>query len=347
MFIVIYGCMLMQTRRADPKQKTRIGELMTLVEYMTDVAKEMSLQSTAIRRDFSQHRLSAGENRQDLVEKFLVNHLPERFGVSTGFVISQDGMFSSQADLVVVDKLNNAPLYRHNRNMLWPSEAVYALIEVKTKLDSRDLRDAVLKGQRFKRLTRRFCQTRTAQNIEDSLFVIWSFESSLPQTMKANLVAALRDVPWDERPDFVISLDGIVARSGSFLEISKLGKPNSPYRRNLIASHGEDLSRLLPEPVEVYALGSNSLLAWYVWFDSWLRQAGSRFTNPADYLPNEYTFGTKNLILASGDLIGHHLGAVHLGQQCSDRSTAYPGDRDSPQPRRREHPVSLLNTAPP
>lgn len=69
------------------------GELMKLVEYMEDVANEISRQSTALRRDFSQHRLSTGENRQDLVENFLLSHLPERFGVSSGFVVSHDGMF--------------------------------------------------------------------------------------------------------------------------------------------------------------------------------------------------------------------------------------------------------------
>ena len=269
------------------------GELMKLVEYMEDVANEMSRQSTAIRRDFSQHRLSAGENRQDLVENFLLSHLPERFGVSSGFVVSHDGMFSNQADLVVVDKKNNAPLYGNNRNKLWPAEAVYALIEVKTKLDAANLTDSVSKGQRFKRMTRKFCETKEFQSLRDSLFVVWSFESSRPKTMKDSLIASLENIPWSERPDFIIALDGIVARSGSYLEISKLGHPNSPFRQSLVSRYGDDLFKLLPEPAEIYNLGPHSLLAWYIWFDSWLRQAGSRFTNPVDYLPKEYIFGTK------------------------------------------------------
>ena len=110
-----------------------------MVNYMSDVAEEMSWKSDKIRRDFAQHRLSAGENRQDLVGQFLVDHLPKRFGVDTGFVISRDGGISNQADLVVVDKENNAPLYGDYRNKLWPVESVYALVEVKTRLNPDDL----------------------------------------------------------------------------------------------------------------------------------------------------------------------------------------------------------------
>lgn len=72
-------------------------------------------------------------------------------------VISHDGAFSNQADLVVVDALNNSPLYGTARNQLWPVEAVYSLIEVKTTLSPGELRDAIAKGRKFKSLPRRFC----------------------------------------------------------------------------------------------------------------------------------------------------------------------------------------------
>ena len=74
-------------------------EDMTLAEYLEDVAEEMRHKSAAIRRDFARHRPSGGDNREDLVKRFLTDHLPKRFGFSTGLVISHDGMFSNQADL--------------------------------------------------------------------------------------------------------------------------------------------------------------------------------------------------------------------------------------------------------
>lgn len=138
---------------------------MVLPEYLSDVARDMRAKSAAIRRDFASHRLSAGENREDLVAEFLTNHLPRKFGVSSGIVISHDGLFSNQADLVVVDEQNNAPLYGATRNKLWPVEAVYALVEVKTTLSPSDLADAIAKGRKFKSLKRSFCEAGQVQPV--------------------------------------------------------------------------------------------------------------------------------------------------------------------------------------
>lgn len=260
--------------------------------YLADVAREMKARSSAIRRDFAAHRLSAGENREDLVAAFLKDHLPMRFGVNSGMVISHDGVFSNQADLVVVDALNNSPLYAASRNQLWPAEAVYALIEVKTTLGPSELQDAISKGRRFKTLQRKYCEAGQGQRIADSLFVIWSFESASSGTVKANLVQALADVPRAEQPDLIVVPDKLVVRTGSYLELSKLGQQGSSYRAQLHAAHGPNLDALIPEVAEVGELGENALLAWYVWLDSWLRQAGSRLTDPKEYLPPNTIFGS-------------------------------------------------------
>lgn len=266
---------------------------MILPEYLSDVAREMRAKSAAIRRDFASHRLSAGENREDLVADFLVNHLPRKFGISSGMVISHEGVFSKQADLVVVDEQNNAPLYAATRNKLWPVEAVYALIEVKTTLHPTELADSIAKGRKFKALKRRFCETGQAQRIADSLFIIWAFDSAASSTVKANLGSALVGVPRSEQPDLIVVPDRFVARAGAYLEISKLGQPNSPHRAQFHARFGENLELLLPEQAEVDDFGENALMAWYVWFDSWLRQAGSRLTDPTAYLPMDQVFGRR------------------------------------------------------
>ncbi len=266
---------------------------MTFDEYMRDVVEEMSRKSVALRRDYAQHRPSAGINREDLVANFLRNHLPERFGVSTGLVISHDGMFSNEADLVVFDKPNNSPLYPDVRKKLWPVEALYALIEVKTQLNPRDLTDAISKFRKFKKLQRRFRFVKGRQNITESLAILWSFDSSSPETLKNSLTSMLGVIPSNERPDFVVVPGKLVVKSGSYLEISKLGQPNSPHRNSLVQRYGNDLSPLLPNPVEVDDLGDDSLMAWYVLFDSWLRQAGERFPDPIEYLPRDRIWGKR------------------------------------------------------
>jgi hypothetical protein len=264
---------------------------MMLPEYLADVAREMRSRSASIRRDFAEHRLSAGENREDLVQGFLRTHLPKKFGVNSGMVISHDGAFSNQADLVVVDERNNAPLYGATRNQLWPAEAVYSLVEVKTSLGPAELADAVAKGRRFKTMSRRFCQAGEQQRIQESLFVIWAFDAGSAETFKANLHHALSPVPTGEQPDLVVVPDKYVVRAGQYLELSAWGQPGSEYRKQLQAQHGTNLNTLMQSPFELYEMGENALMAWYLWFDSWLRQAGSRLTDPVAYLPPDQIFG--------------------------------------------------------
>lgn len=264
---------------------------MVLPEYLADVAKEMRAKSASIRRDFASHHLSAGENREDLVSGFLRAHLPRRFGVSSGLVISHDGEFSKQADLLIVDEHNNAPLHAGNRNKLWPVEAIYALIEVKTQLGPNELADAIAKGRKFKTLQRRYCDAGQSLRIQDSLFVIWAFEAAATTTFKTNLLSALATVPRSEQPDLIVVPDRLVARAGSYLELSKIGQVGSPHRAELHAKHGPNLDVLLPSVAEVGELNENALMAWYVWFDSWLRQTGPRFTTPGAYVPLDTYFG--------------------------------------------------------
>jgi hypothetical protein len=256
-----------------------------LARYLADVAREMRATSASIRRGFATHRPSAGDNREEIVEQFLRDHLPRRFGVSSGLVIATNGAFSNQADLVVVDDHNNAPLYAASRNKLWPVEAVAALVEVKTTLGPAEIADAVAKARRFKTLPRQFGSAGNAQRIADSLFVLWAFDAPSVETVKTNLSNALAGVPRAEQPDLIIVPHHFAARAGSYLELAKLGQPNSPHRQQLINQHGPDLSALLPGSNEIAELGENSLLAGYVWLDSWLRQSGTRLVDPIAYLP--------------------------------------------------------------
>ncbi|MCY3813108.1 MAG: hypothetical protein OXH15_15025 [Gammaproteobacteria bacterium] len=225
-----------------------------------------------------------------MVTNFLECHLPKKFDVRRGFAVSSDGWASKQADVLVVDQDNNAPLHPASSHELWPVEAVYALVEVKTQLPPSELKDAVDKCVHFKRLHRQFVNDG-AQKVAESLFVIWSFDGADPMTIKGNLTDAVCNVPAEDRPDLVVDLNGLVAQAGSYLEISTLGQPNSEHRNRLVERYGADLSVLLPDPIKAFDLGANALLAWYVWFDSWLRHAGARRCDPVAYLPPEHHFG--------------------------------------------------------
>ena len=65
--------------------------------------------------------------------------------------------------------------------------------------------------------------------IEDSLFVIWTFESLIVN----NIEKVFSEVPRSGQPDLIIILGKFVAKFGGYLEIVKFGQQGSPYHRNL------------------------------------------------------------------------------------------------------------------
>lgn len=83
---------------------------MTIQKYFGDIALELRRVSERIKLGFSTHALSAGENRENIVGNFLKNYLPHAFGIDTGIILSTEGEFSNQADLVIVDHINNIGL---------------------------------------------------------------------------------------------------------------------------------------------------------------------------------------------------------------------------------------------
>jgi hypothetical protein len=266
---------------------------MILPEYFADVADELKRRSDRVRIGFSTHHLSAGENREEIVARFLRDYLPKAFGVETGLVLAKSGEFSNQADLLIVDHLYNAPLYPGESNRLWPVEAVYALIEAKTTLSPSDIQDAVSKCRKFKTLPRQFESVPESPRIPDSLFIIWAFEAPNPETIKRNLVAILKNIPRAEQPDFVVVPNSIVAVSGKYREISRIGMPGSQRRQQLVKELGNDLEAVLGESIEVLDLEKNALLVWLIWLTAWLKGAGHRSAPLVSYLQQGYAFGQK------------------------------------------------------
>jgi hypothetical protein len=258
---------------------------MTFRPYFADVAAALRARSGSIRRDFSTHRPTAGAHREDLVREFLTDHLPSRFGIRQGLAISQAGLFSPGGDVFIVDHLNNAPLYGASRQQLWPVEAIYALVEVKTTLGRTELVDAVRKGRAFKCLDRHAFDLQQPKRIAEPLYAIWGFDAPSNETFAENLVEVIADVPLDERPDLVVVPERLVATSGRYLEVSRLGQASSPNRTALAEAFGEPLARLLP--VANIQFGPDALLAWYTWLDSWLRRAGDRHADPVRYVITE------------------------------------------------------------
>lgn len=86
-----------------------------------------------------------GAYRENVVKKYLINILPERMGIESGFVVTSNGRVSTQCDIIIYDK-TVTPLIRNEYGQrFFPVESVVAVGEVKSKLSLVDFKEALLK----------------------------------------------------------------------------------------------------------------------------------------------------------------------------------------------------------
>src|SRR5258708_28234929 len=110
--------------------------LMDIHEFFASVEKTIlaHLQETG----FIGHSGDKGENREDILRDFLKEHLPKRYGVVKGEIITSTGQRSHAVDIIVYDALN-CPLLYSGKTVVVPVEGVYGIIEVKSRLSKAEL----------------------------------------------------------------------------------------------------------------------------------------------------------------------------------------------------------------
>ena len=259
-----------------------------LKKYFDDLNGDVNRQSERIREFFSTHRLSAGENREDIVAGLLKDHLLPMAGIGTGLVLSCDGEFSNQSDVVLFDPLSNAPLFPRSPIPIWLLEATYGVIEVKTQLNPTELADAVSKCRRFKTLSKHFADGIGRRHIDEHLFVLWAFEAPSNETAKANIQSALTGVPDVEQPDFIVVPGRFIMQGGTYRRLAYYGKRGSLHYNQQVMRFGGDETKLPPPPFEMSDLSSNTLTAFLIWINSWIYAAGPRRPDLVRYYPDEW-----------------------------------------------------------
>lgn len=117
-----------------------------------------SIETTMLARfkesGFINHSGDKGENREEFLMDFLKNHLPKRYGVTKGEIITKEGSRSHAVDIIIYDAVNCPVLYAGKTSIL-PIEGVYGIIEVKSSLSKAEFDDAAGKITSFKKLAPR------------------------------------------------------------------------------------------------------------------------------------------------------------------------------------------------
>lgn len=84
----------------------------------------------------------------------LRNYLPERYSVDSGFVVDHEGNISEQIDIIIYDRHFTPFIFRGENVVYIPAEGVYAVFEVKPKLNKTNYDYAIKKLKSVKQLKR-------------------------------------------------------------------------------------------------------------------------------------------------------------------------------------------------
>lgn len=117
-----------------------------------------SIEQTMLARfreaGFIKHAGDKGENREHILREFLATHLPGKYGVAKGEIITKDGQHSHSADIIIYDAVNCPVLYSEKTAII-PIEGVFGVIEVKSSLSKTEFIGAARQIEAFKRLAPR------------------------------------------------------------------------------------------------------------------------------------------------------------------------------------------------
>jgi len=119
-----------------------------------DIFKEISEQLLAEFRKTAAvaHSGGKGSLREDAFSDFLQHHLPGRYGVGRGEVITAENRVSGQLDIVIHDRARGPELFTSRSHSIYPIENVYGALSMKSGLDARELKDAYDNIASFKRI---------------------------------------------------------------------------------------------------------------------------------------------------------------------------------------------------
>ena len=112
----------------------------SIKNYYSALQEQFRLQSS-ILTDVLPHSGERGRNNEERFREFLGRILPKKFSVGSGFVVCSEPSIrvSSQTDVVLFDEFHNAPIHRELASHVYPVEIVYGTVEVKGRLEKRDL----------------------------------------------------------------------------------------------------------------------------------------------------------------------------------------------------------------
>jgi hypothetical protein len=114
-------------------------------------AKQRLMLESLDAADF-EHNGIRGDERAASLAKFFRERLPEKYGVDKGEAIDCQDARTGQIDFVIYDRVQCAPIRVGNENLLLPCEALYCVVEAKTKIKKAELVKAYKSAAKVRKL---------------------------------------------------------------------------------------------------------------------------------------------------------------------------------------------------
>lgn len=106
-----------------------------LKQYYKGLVEQINSEVQLINNVFHHNGLK-GEGNENMLRDLLKKFIPKKYGIGSGLIIDKNGNQSRQCDIVIYDNYNYPELLSMSSVKLYPVDIVYAVVEIKTKLDS-------------------------------------------------------------------------------------------------------------------------------------------------------------------------------------------------------------------
>jgi hypothetical protein len=164
--------------------------------------------------------LTKGEMREEDIIEALRPHIPRRYELVKGIIVSADGSESDPQDIILVDSFTMPQIYGNGHNKAVPVESVVGTIQVKSVASAKEIKSAVNNIASAKRMLSdepRYgfsAASGSSQYMESTSATFFGgiiFLDKTPRSRDAthtkNFATAAMSLPKRERPDAMCLLD--------------------------------------------------------------------------------------------------------------------------------------------
>jgi len=162
------------------------------------------------------HNGERGREAEEILKNFLIQYLPKKYEVTTGFVHTDMGT-SNQCDILIYDANNYAPLYSGYANQVIYMSSLRAVIECTMRLNKRKLESDNKKISNLKNLYRKDVEVKESMSREP-LAILFAYKS------QGNILGNLNALE-EKNFDIVFCADG---------KLFILNKEIKKYTNNLV-----------------------------------------------------------------------------------------------------------------